>query len=196
MTDVAPEAESKRLPSAENEIEFGSTLGSGTNVSNRRLLRRSQTVIVFLLGWATYEKKIPWKIATGAAPFVLALFAYKQWIGVPNDIMSVSDPIRLILNPGRWAFVFKNGFQIALQFGGGALPIVALCAYIWKQKYALKMPLLATIVSLSGFLIIYIISPNELDWHMNTSFDRLLWQLFPTLTYLISGRNPNFIGER
>jgi hypothetical protein len=38
---------------------------------------------------------------------------------------------------------------------------------------------------LGSYFAIYVISPHDLHWHLSRSFDRLLLQLWPTLTFAI-----------
>src|SRR5262249_40307240 len=37
---------------------------------------------------------------------------------------------------------------------------------------------------LSGYYVVYLLSPYDLDWHLGTSLDRLLFQVWPTTLVL------------
>jgi hypothetical protein len=51
-----------------------------------------------------------------------------------------------------------------------------------------KVPLLAVLLIFLGYLVIYVITPYDLNWHLSTSLDRLILQIFPAVVYLVIKR--------
>jgi hypothetical protein len=91
-----------------------------------------------------------------------------------------------------WAFIGE-----LLTFGNVLVPPVILFA-VWlalvrfrsKVTGAALLPLAAVIVQLAGYFAIYVTTPQDLDWQLNTSLPRLLlhvWPLLVTGIFLISG---------
>jgi hypothetical protein len=50
----------------------------------------------------------------------------------------------------------------------------------WGDSYA---PLSLALIMASGYLIVYIITPFDLDWHLKSSCERLWLQLWPLVLY-------------
>ncbi len=53
-----------------------------------------------------------------------------------------------------------------------------------KDKINLVTSLITLGLMLSGFFIFYIITPKDLHWHLSTSLDRLLLQLWPSALFI------------
>ena len=91
-----------------------------------------------------------------------------------------------------WAFVGE-----LLTFGSVLVPPVIVFA-VWlalvrfrsKVTGAALLPLVAVVIQLAGYFAIYVTTPQDLDWQLNTSLPRLLlhvWPLSVAGIFLISG---------
>jgi len=91
-----------------------------------------------------------------------------------------------------WAFIGEF-----LTFGNVLVPPVivfavwlALVRFRTKVTGASLLPLTAAAIQLAGYFAIYVTTPQDLDWQLNTSLPRLLlhvWPLVVTGIFLISG---------
>jgi len=90
-----------------------------------------------------------------------------------------------------WAFVGEF-----LTFGNVLVPPVIVFS-VWLALVRLResltgaalLPLAATAIQLAGYFAVYVGTPNDLDWQLNTSLPRLLlhvWPLAVTGIFLIS----------
>jgi hypothetical protein len=91
-----------------------------------------------------------------------------------------------------WAFIGEF-----LTFGNVLVPPVIVFA-VWLALVRFRtivtgaslLPLTAAAIQLAGYFAIYVTTPQDLDWQLNTSLQRLLlhvWPLVVTGIFLISG---------
>ncbi len=67
----------------------------------------------------------------------------------------------------------------------------------WKNPNALAA-LMALFLMLLGYFFIFIITPFDLAWHLATTLDRLLMQLWPSFIFVffLSVRTPEYIKQK
>ncbi len=91
-----------------------------------------------------------------------------------------------VLSPSRYLTIAEgfaiNAFRVAKPFAI-ALPICFLLLGKPSARYRTSVGLPAATgvfcLMLAGYLCVYLITPYDLNWHLQTSFDRLLTQLWP-----------------
>jgi putative copper export protein len=44
--------------------------------------------------------------------------------------------------------------------------------------------IIVLLLMLSGYFMVYIITPHDLNWHLNTSLERLFLQLLPSVIFI------------
>jgi hypothetical protein len=130
-----------------------------------------------------------------AVPFGISLY-YKFAIALPNDVVgnrTSADVIARIFDYSRYTQIASGFLAGAWTFGGWkihpALPLIAFVA-IWKiNPGAIRQggwlsgaSILA--LMLLGYFAIYVITPFSLDYHINTSLNRLLMHLWPAFLFL------------
>jgi len=131
------------------------------------------------------------RIAAGlAAPLAVIVF-FKLRLAPGNDLLS-RQPGQIaahLADIGRWITVLEAYIVEPFRIGTFLIPIVLLLALYW---YLLRFkvepqdrPVLATILltlglTLAGEFAIYVALPGDPSWQLNTSFDRLLLQLWPS----------------
>lgn len=140
-------------------------------------------------GWAGLRHLVP--LAAGAAVGVAALVALKWRFAPPNGIMRTLDfsTVTARANLNRVRFVVESvGREIWL--GGasvvGVLPI--LCAYVGVAgiRRPAGIPAIAVLTMLLQVVIdatVYVVTPYDLTWHVSTSVDRVVVQVFPTAVW-------------
>jgi hypothetical protein len=68
----------------------------------------------------------------------------------------------------------------------GVLPLVGLAA-LWSSGRSDRARVMAAVLGLMllSFYFVYVLTPYEIEWHITTSFDRLLVQLWPALVLAV-----------
>ncbi len=131
---------------------------------------------------------------------VLAIVGYfKLRMAPANDLVNASNSavfrVRMVDFNRYWItfWAFASEF---LTFGNILVPPVIVFS-VWLTLVRLRaavagsalLPLVAVTIQLAGYFVIYVATPNDLDWQLNTSLPRLLlhvWPLAVTGIFLIS----------
>ena len=111
-------------------------------------------------------------------PFLL-WGVYKQQWHLSNDLEIGTVPffLRIInrLADGSYRLIFKSSFQ---QIEGAVLLLGVLCAATFAKNKSLSREsfpaLIAALIYYLGMIIIYLGTPSDLVWHLNTSIERTL----------------------
>ena len=84
-----------------------------------------------------------------------------------------------LLNFGEWSLTFKTAMPFLLLFY-----LLLLGVSVKKQDLAAaNIAVLLTVFMMVGYFFVYILSPFDLKWHLDTSLDRLLLQVWPLAIY-------------
>ncbi|MBS2023024.1 MAG: hypothetical protein JST92_11470, partial [Deltaproteobacteria bacterium] len=127
----------------------------------------------------------------GALGPLLVLIAFKLHLHVHNDLVDAArtHPLTaLVLEGSRWARIGRHLGQLALTFTDWGLallllPLALALALGWPaaRTQAARALGLALLVQLAGLLLAFLITPHDLDWHLDTALDRVLLQAVPAL---------------
>jgi len=124
----------------------------------------------------------------GMLPFVLALLVFKKVYAPANDLLAAAGSAisHKLQDTARYRLVFENFIEVFnTQYGSVE---VLCCIYvawcIFKMKYDNAFWSFV-ILSLVGYLLPYIISPYDLEWHLKTSLERVVLQIVPAVVYLM-----------
>lgn len=133
----------------------------------------------------------------GLLPVLAVVVLFKAFIPPPNDLIAGQSPgatLARLLDPSRHLTVLRwFGERIVLFDNGGVVhivPVLAACFLICgcradafrrseTQTCALVLGLM-----LGGFALVYVCTPHDLLWHLETSLDRLIVQLWPSAVFL------------
>jgi hypothetical protein len=139
--------------------------------------------------------------AVGSAiPLGVILF-FKATLPVSNDLF-VQNTLYQLLDISRYQYILQKFFGTTLGLGWW-MPfslLLILLVYgllVWfdiPETLTLKFVGLSLLLQLSGYFFIYLITPHDLVWHINTSMERLLLQVFPSALFLFFyvTRSPDF----
>jgi len=153
----------------------------------------------------------------GAAPILLVLVAFKLSVPIPNDILGALSVARVQDTFGDWARISTvvAAMGRAMWFDGGdvigVLPLLA--AYIGlagrvRRDVSAWWPLVVLACLLVGYAGAYVVTPQNLNWHLQTSLPRLVLHVTPALVWAgmrlledppvlaISGSPPGYSSER
>lgn len=125
----------------------------------------------------------------GTAFPLLTVLVFKTWVSANNDLFANNPVLQIvprIFDGERYARIFTH---LLSELGGlGDWPVsilVVLLVYGWimgaakNRSRAERAVWLIPFLQLAIYLLIYLITPHDLDWHMNYSMSRLLIHVFP-----------------
>lgn len=120
----------------------------------------------------------------GAAFPIFVLLVFKLNYAPPGDLFANNDYHSKLLDSGRYKIIWDfarqyltENCQFLLYIMGGIL--------VLHYKFYLSFAFIVISGLAASYFLIYIITPNDLNWHLSTSFYRLVHQLFPILLYAI-----------
>lgn len=144
----------------------------------------------------------------GALPVLALVLAFKLTLAPANDIMAgvgIAPLAEKLLDPERYrqiarAFVltglsFTRGVidvNQVMRFNPGPVGPLLLGAYLLlagirlprQERSGLTAAAVTTALMLSGYFAIYVITSQDLSWHLATSLNRLFLQLWPAVILL------------
>jgi len=144
--------------------------------------QRRSAAALFRSGW----------LLAGAVPGILLTLWLKFFLAPAVDplVTQGASGLARLADPSRYAQVASGFLNNLLNLGSGIshpLILLAILAILvrWKIEERYKQPsLIATAVLLLVFLsycLVYLITPYGLAWQVQSSFDRLLLQIWPSV---------------
>ncbi len=144
--------------------------------------QRRSSAALFRSGW----------LLAGAVPGILLTLWLKFFLAPAVDplVTQGASGLARLADPSRYAQVASGFFNNLLNLGSGIshpLILLAILAILvrWKIEERYKRPsLIAAAVLLLVFLsycLVYLITPYGLAWQVQSSFDRLLLQIWPSV---------------
>lgn len=146
--------------------------------------------MLFYLPLLFNKAHIKYTIAGIALP-LLAVSIFKIGYAGANDIVSKQghDTLKLLTSADRYQLIYQyfcKNVQEKFRVAAYAFYLYILVSIIKRQMPHKQMWLI--LLCLLGYMMVYVITPQGLDWHLNTSQDRVMNQLLPALIYVISLR--------
>jgi len=127
------------------------------------------------------------------APFLLLIAWFKQSVA-PGDLFS--NPgimIHKVVSPARYWVILQWYVKEFFRFGNWVIPTSLLLlalgflisgSGIRRDESAFRSSILTLSLTLAGYFAIYVITPNDLYWHLRFSLNRLFLQLWPSTIFL------------
>ena len=131
-------------------------------------------------------------LLAGAAPSVAALAVLKWRIAAPDLLVASQSAGHVATHIADTDRFRVAGAALAreLWLGGapriGVLPILAGYVLAAGVRRPLGVPAVAAaamMAMLAGYLLVYVLTPYDFAWHLRTSAERVVLQLFPTLVW-------------
>jgi len=150
-------------------------------------------VIFTKKGWKPYLTDMVSFLA-GLLPILTLVIYFKIQIAPSNDLLSGQEikltMVRLVdfsryLIIGKW--YFTEFLDIFLQ--NGSIIVFIFCFLFLKfslpEKYKTSIFILVLMyfIMLSGYFMVYVVTPKDLVWHLDTSLKRLFLQLMPAALF-------------
>jgi hypothetical protein len=136
------------------------------------------------------------KFAIGGLPAVAALIAFRLQVNRVSEFFvsqTMGDIIGKILDPNRWAAVAREiTSSLSAQEPTLSAVVAFLLVYLWVARgpsVPSRTPLLlissaVAALLLAQYLAIYLITPFEIDWLVQSTVARLLIHVMPLLAIL------------
>jgi len=133
------------------------------------------------------------RFIAGLAPVLLIIMFYKLKLAPTNDIFLLQTPellTRKLLDASRYIIALKYFVGSVLFMGGFASPFVLVLYNLLtgfkvniKKDFTVCLTFLTLAIMLFGEFFIYIITPHNLEWHLETSINRLFIQILPVFIF-------------
>ena len=131
--------------------------------------------------------------AIGALPVLAVLLLFKLELSSSNELFagqSVETVLGRLTDTSRYSIIGKSFIvyfydKLAKEWLI-VLPIYFLLfgkAKLKENDEGIKTSLLSMLFMIGGYFFIYLITPLNLQWHLNTSVWRLFLQIWPTLLF-------------
>ena len=114
----------------------------------------------------------------------------------PSDLfVDLAKSFQQLLDISRYQLIFNRLGKQFVSFGYWRISFfVVLLLYaflVWIKPANTQgkrwVPLALIFFQFSGYYIIYLMTPHDLAWHLNTSLGRLIFQLLPLLIFGLFG---------
>ena len=150
----------------------------------------------FRHAWKAYPKEL-FAIGLGASPMLALLGSFRVLLSPPSDISLSPTALHQLTVGARYSQIFWGFIDKFKAFGGwwragihpGTLVVLFLLLYVTTIKpvksssvHALLIP----VFMLMGYFMVYVVTPYDLQWHIDTSLDRLLLQLWPACVFILA----------
>lgn len=181
----------------------GILLGAGAWTKNEGWL----LIIAVLLGWSAarliFDRKFfftrgrlreaGW-LLIGLIPVIVFPLIQKWFLAPPNDIIAGqgAETLARIGDPARWLEIGRRFvamlFSLEPKYSAPLGLLVVLVAIFGIREKAFSRPdvwtnLITLGAAISGYFLVYLISPHNLSWHLSTSLFRLYSQLWPAAVF-------------
>lgn len=133
-----------------------------------------------------------WRLLAGVAPLLLLTAWFSLWIAPPGIFAPrpFATELSLLTDSGRYAIIGRAALHHLRYAGSGAghpLILVALLAVTLRverdrpRAAAVWSAATALFLLLASYLAAYLVTPLDLNWHIATSMDRLIVQIWPPM---------------
>ena len=143
-------------------------------------------------------RQLLWSIA-GAAPILIAAVGFKLALAPSSGLVegqSLTVILTRLMDPDRHMTVLgliaQHAMRWSAPFAFAVFPIVSLVAAWMAVRIGGVVRVMAIVLGLmlASYYVVYVTTPFDIAWHVSTSIDRLLVQLWPALVLTV------FIGLR
>jgi len=159
-------------------------------------------------GWRRAISPAGWFLA-GLLPILALVVCFKTQLSPTNDIMAGVGPAAVssrLLDWGRYAEIIKAFFITGISFtqgvidirtgmtlNPGAVSVLLLVLYLGltgvriEERDRGSTLQVAAVLGLmpAGYFLVYVMTPLDLNWHLMTSLNRPLLQLWPSAVFVV-----------
>ena len=149
-------------------------------------------VIVPQKGWGVYLREML-SFMIGLLPILIIIVYFKTQLAPPNDLLSgqgLKPTMDRLTEFSRYLVVGKSFLVQFYTLVKARLIIFPIClillglSYQKQYKASSCSSLFVFFLMLSGYFVVYLISPFDLEWHLDTSLKRLFLHLLPSAIFI------------
>ena len=177
-------------------VVAGAAAALGAWTKNEGQLLLVVVALFVLAGFPKARLRAAGLFAAGAALPFAAVGLFKLHLSPLGGFFALQTSEAIagkLADPARWTMVLSQMWALTKQWGGGSVNAiagvaagVALAAKIDRVSVRSAMlGVLLVLAVLSGYTIAYVITPWPLAWHIATSFERLIVQLWPATVWAL-----------
>jgi hypothetical protein len=144
------------------------------------------TIIIF--GFQQARRNLSSFLAGMAFPLIVVLL-FKTLISVDNDLFAnngLSAIISKLFTSTRYIQILTHLATELFQLGNWPVSILVILLIYGlimgirsSASVSEKVLLIIPVFQFAAYLLIYVITPHDLEWHLNYSMSRLLIHIFP-----------------
>ena len=152
---------------------------------------------VLRIGSKLRERMIPF--GTGLAlPLAITIFFKVAVLGESDLIGAQSNTIGKVLDLSRHPQIIESAIGalrlLGQSFGQWSISVwVPLLLFILyrgidrsaMQNLGCRIGLMTLVIMIAGYYMVYVVTPQDLSWHLGTSIDRLLLHLWPSALLIV-----------
>jgi hypothetical protein len=144
--------------------------------------------LCIIAAWRGGRRAVQW-IGAGAAVPLLFTLAFKMYLVDGREAIfarTPSDALKMIGSGGRWGEILGSFLGSFWTLGfPWAHPFLLMGILVWafgftKKQWWLLIPAAGLLAADFG---IYLITADDLTWHLNTSNNRLIVQVWPAMVF-------------
>jgi len=128
------------------------------------------------------------RLAWGMAPGLISLALFRLLLAPGGDLFTarrVPELFARLVDPARWRTIAAAFAEQYLAIGRGVAVLLACYVILALARQrsvreAAGLPLAVVLLVQLGYFGIYLLTPQDLAWHLGHSLDRLLIQLWPS----------------
>lgn len=143
--------------------------------------------------------------AVGLLPVLTVVLYFKfRMVGAASDLVQDQTPRAILdrlLAGSRYVMIVKEFVKQGIEFGGWVVmlpPLLLMYLLVAginqapKDRPPIYTGSLTLMLMMCGYFMVYLDTPNDLAWQLNTSLDRVLMQLWPLaiFTFFLLARTP------
>ena len=138
-------------------------------------------------------RQLLWSIA-GATPILIVAVGFKLALAPSSGLVegqSLAAILTRLMDPDRHMTVLgliaQHAMRWSAPFAFAVFPIVSLVAAWMAVRIGGVVRVMAVVLGLmlASYYVVYVTSPFDIPWHVTTSVDRLLVQLWPALVLTV-----------
>lgn len=126
------------------------------------------------------------KLVTVLLPIFISVLFVRYFARSENDIVfGLLDRLKQIFDPERYKIILPYYWLVLKQhFWILFIPVYFLVGFIDKKYNKYKYFLLIILLMFFIYFCVYLVTPHDLFWHIDNSFDRIASVFLPSLVFL------------
>jgi hypothetical protein len=164
----------------------GFIAASATWIKNEGILFYLSFTTTFIL-FNIRKPRLLVRYFVGSLLPLVALASFKMGYAPANDLIRTNrfeDIKQQLLQVNRYKTIIKALFSVVLSYYL-IIPILICVALAYKFYFFRSFSFIALSIVCIGYFFVYVTTPNDLEWHLGSSADRVIHHIYPAMIYLL-----------